>query len=126
MCQLRDHHHRGCDGACFRLQTEPRHHLSGRSRGPWSRSAHVKLRPPSQPESRYEAETVDRDAREPCAIELNDIAFVSHSRPPSPTSDCVFCDEERRVVREPGYERTARRCRFLVRNGEYDSWRECM
>ena len=34
--------------------------------------------------------------------------------------------EERRVVREPGYERMARRCRFMVRNGDYDSWRECM
>jgi len=33
--------------------------------------------------------------------------------------------EERRVVRD-GYERMARRCRLLVRNGEYDSWRECM
>jgi len=33
--------------------------------------------------------------------------------------------EERPVVRD-GYERMARRCRFLVRNGEYDSWRECM
>jgi hypothetical protein len=34
--------------------------------------------------------------------------------------------EERPVVRDPRYERMARRCRFMVRDGEYDSWRECM
>ena len=34
--------------------------------------------------------------------------------------------EERPVVRDPEYARMARRCRFMVDRGEYDSWRECM
>jgi len=42
-----------------------------------------------------------------------------------PTRRGPYYDERRPVVRD-GYERMARRCRFMVRNGEYDSWRECM